>query len=133
MGNISQSSKRSALKGFDVYFQHEQKMSVKRNDMKDNKQFGKWFWLRYSNLFGHQTHKILNDLLVPDKWAFLWGVYLEFFDSVGIYIDMNWSQFMNKPLQFSSFVNHNLVGYYLTRQEAQEAAIDKAFEILEKK
>ena len=27
MGNISQSSKRSALKGFDVYFQHEKKMN----------------------------------------------------------------------------------------------------------
>lgn len=27
MGNISQSSKRSALKGFDVYFQHEQKQN----------------------------------------------------------------------------------------------------------
>ena len=34
MGNISQSSKRSALKGFDVYFQHEKKMNKNKPHLK---------------------------------------------------------------------------------------------------
>jgi len=35
MGNISQSSKRSALKGFNVYFQHEKKMNKQKYKIQD--------------------------------------------------------------------------------------------------
>tara|TARA_R110000851_G_scaffold18904_2_gene58864 strand:- start:458 stop:787 length:330 start_codon:yes stop_codon:yes gene_type:complete len=104
--------------------------------MRDNKQFKEWL----SVLRKHPTDRAFSNCELSlhmkgydfEDWSLSmqWGVYLEFFDSVGIYIDMNWSQFMNKPLQFSSFVNHNVVGYYLTRQEAQQAAITKAFELL---
>lgn len=104
--------------------------------MKDNKQFREWL----SVLRKHPTDRVFSNCELSlqmkgydfEDWplSMQWGVYLEFFDSIGIYIDIDCDQYTNEPFQFSSFVNHNQVGYYLTRPEAQEAAIDKAFELL---
>lgn len=61
-----------------------------------------------------------------------WGVYLEFFDSVGIVIDIDpqrdsfeWFIWLkDEPIRFEQLKIN-------TRPEAQQEAIKKAFEILE--
>jgi hypothetical protein len=87
-----------------------------------NKQFEEWFetwekeWMQLA-LFD-------NDISFED-WPFQlqWGVYLEFFDSVGIDID---SLYLDTQL----FFEENSPDW--NRLEAQQEAVKKAFEILNK-
>ena len=65
----------------------------------------------------------------PDvPFAFKWGVYLEFFDSVGI--DITVERYVQDK-KFEYRINGELQDLNFTRQEAQKEAIKKAFEILE--
>ena len=115
-----------------------------------NKQFEEWLYLNQNAVFGIEVPK--SDLVLKtdtkrlivktlDIWGNLpfsmqWGVYLEFFDSVGIHINLvqTWSGFgligwgwhMSKP-SGSPLQNSNIG----TRTEAQQEAIKKAFQILE--
>jgi len=106
-----------------------------------NKQFEEWlldreYWiLDECGTFNASNQVEINQHVFNQNIPFSmqWGVYLSFFDSVGIYIDIDCDQYTNEPLQFSSFVNHNQVDYYKTRREAQQEAIKKAFDLLESK
>ena len=86
-----------------------------------NKQFEEW--LKDSSIM----YQFYVDGYTWDRIPFSmqWGVYLEFFDSVGIdleyefnFIITHWTQFFKKRP---------------TRTEAQQEAIKKAFEIIENK
>ena len=68
-----------------------------------------------------------------------WGVYLEFFDSVGIIIKDNVASTHINMFGFGIYLNieehgHQFLDYtkdFESRTEAQQEAIKKAFEILE--
>lgn len=61
----------------------------------------------------------------------MWGYLLEFFDSVGIYIEMRRT---NKLIPFVNHLNYKMGKFDMDkRPEAQQAAKDKAFEIFEAK
>lgn len=103
-----------------------------------NKQFEEWLIPKYYNTLiallpinytEEDMIDVFNDL--PD--AFKWGVYLEFFDSVGISISLNGvtSKMFIPEVKWGK--NHSTLRNYNTRPEAQQAAIDKAFEIIDGK
>ena len=118
--------------------------------MKDNKQFEDW--LEDKDGFHYLCLGLFDEL----PFTMQWGVYLEFFDSVGIYIsegvfsyspakwsiEIVWHELSVGKSLFSHKENNELVwlpfdlnlGCYVweIRQEAQQEAITKAFEILEK-
>jgi len=98
--------------------------------MIDNKQFKEWLFEKM-NEFGRCNYGESSFKLLP--FQFKWGVYLEFFDSVGIKIIIG-RQWWNGQWKFyiDSKQTHLEFGDRLTRQEAQQEAIKKAFEILNK-
>jgi hypothetical protein len=90
-----------------------------------NKQFEEWW----------QTHEVYDntpmDLLSQYDFYELpfslqWGVYLEFFDSVGIRINAGFQWFRI----FKQGATPYFEDKFKSRQEAQQEAIKKAFEIL---
>lgn len=89
-----------------------------------NKQFEEWYWKKHSRAMGFG---FFNKL----PFSMQWGVYLEFFDSVGVFI----SDYPNSTIHkvgFSFKINgRRKTTVYNTRTEAQKEAIKKAFEILE--
>ena len=98
-----------------------------------NKQFEEWYTKqRYQVTDDNKEYETSHsfeefyDLPFPMQW----GVYLEFFDSVGIYIE----QYNGFSYNIWKDKSNNLglsTPYYPTRTEAQQEAIKKAFEILE--
>lgn len=66
MGNISQSSKRSALKGFDVYFQHEKKMNNKKEGFIEL-----WKEDNISISINYQTKTIAHDFGLVDYYQLI--------------------------------------------------------------
>lgn len=117
-----------------------------------NKQFEKWFntvWSRredttdFCDMFGETREGAYwtdaNDFVNYFPLSIQWGVYLEFFDSVGIIIEVEpkigecsiWIWEHNKKENcFEKLYSSHLEG---TRTEAQQAAIGEAFEILEER
>lgn len=95
-----------------------------------NKQFKKWA------LKHHNVPKGNEELfwLYWDKLtqAMQWGVYLEFFDKVGIIIDvsMNYDSGLFDIVIDEEFIDTEIICN--SRPEAQQEAVKKAFEILEK-
>jgi hypothetical protein len=90
----------------------------------------------YRDVFS-KKHNIHDDYtsieLMP--WSFRWGVYLEFFDSVGIEISLgllHWSGKYSWSI-YDRNINVFFSRQFDTRQEAQTEAIKKAFEILNSK
>ena len=83
-----------------------------------NKQFEEW----HSN----SKYKAVNFMYLP--FAYQWGVYLEFFDSVGIYICSG--EFINEFKIFTNSIVEEQFTNFKSRQEAQQEAIKKAFELL---
>jgi len=111
--------------------------------MEKNKQFEEWLCNNYTPLW---RSYINDEIEIPP--AQMWGVYLEFFDSVGICIDIQPlieydHEKYTKVLWFTIHIAH--LGYldnsitggnepeYKSRQEAQTEAVKKAFEILNSK
>lgn len=97
----------------------------------ENKQFEEWLKERYK-------FSIKNFETYP--FSMQWGVYLEFFDSVGIElktpkvydgspIGYKWGNWVLR----SGSRHPEYVLTFKTRERAQQEAIKKAFEILEKK
>ena len=84
--------------------------------------FEKWYekhnlkvsWVSLDLIFKH----------LPDSMQY--GVYIDFFDSVGIIIEVTYD---NLPMEFDCYVNNEKWTGFFTRQEARTKAIEKASEI----
>ncbi len=103
-----------------------------------NKQFKEWY--NKKMLLGQAQHFYDINAFYRWKSSMQWGVYLEFFDSVGIHITIEYMKigdyFKIKIQSKDEVIHYNSAdeaGYYTTkeRQEAQTEAVKKAFEILE--
>ena len=100
-----------------------------------NKQFQEWFYSisKYSDMIysdGERGEYRTNIQYVWDSLPFScqWGVYLEFFDSVGISISC---EFKNEYIIRDDNKGQQWYGIdFESRQEAQQEAIKKAFERL---
>lgn len=91
-----------------------------------NKQFEEWVRVNYPNYYMTEFNGL--------PFIFQWGVYLEFFDSVGLDIGVfkataGLNPWVSSVLETSGDLDEK---HYSTRLEAQQEAIKKAFEILEK-
>jgi len=107
--------------------------------METNKEFEKWYQLGRQIKIGEFRLKLSE--FNKASFAYQWGVYLEFFDSKGIYIHVSqyflWQgdepqrtiRIDHLPNNMHNFYKHGIKGI---RQQVQEEAIEKAFEILEK-
>ena len=91
--------------------------------------FDEYLIIHFPKYWGISKKRVaFNQLPMPMQW----GVYLEFFDSVGILINV-----YNPYVPDGSFIltvttdKGTATGGTKTRQEAQQEAIKKAFEILE--
>ena len=102
-----------------------------------NEQFEEW-WNnqdKYTNSYVFSTiswHQFTEDAF---PFEYKWGVYLEFFDSVGIVIEIitdDWKEsgFWVIWVNGSHLKTDEEKTTYHTRAEAQQEAIKKAFEIL---
>jgi len=95
-----------------------------------NKQFKKW----YQTNDKHYKSQVGVNLPVNFKsfnmlpFSMQWGVYLEFFDSIGQQIEIT----HYRKQYLAELMFDNWAEYFDTRQEAQQEAIKKAFEILDK-
>ena len=115
-----------------------------------NKQFEEYVIDNYNGTLVNKCHlalymdndKSLSSLVYWDDlpFAFQWGVYLYFFDSVGIEVASNRESYLNNDGfawdvgQLVEVMNSKVKiydGVEGTRPEAQKEAIKKAFEILE--
>lgn len=103
-----------------------------------NKQFEEWLDNKYgiflANIYPNMAGLTCFNTL---EHSFKWGVYLEFFDSVDLVIEIQtevgYSEFSRAGDLYLGFVNWDGLDNngFDTRQEAQKEAIKKAFEILE--
>ena len=62
-----------------------------------------------------------------------WGFYLEYFDSRGVWLDSYVDEVLDLPFCYQVNQKEEVVFFksgFITRQEAQKAAIKKAFELL---
>jgi hypothetical protein len=96
-----------------------------------NKQFEEWFEEHYGHYIyrdeGFNTELTIDEL--PP--CMQWGAYLEFFDSVGINIGTVYFKVAGGYFEWRIHYHSGAYGSEPTRPEAQQAAIKKAFEILE--
>ena len=105
-----------------------------------DKQFADWFKDKW---YSDDWEQLRESGISPAEFDSLpfcmkWGAYLEFFDSVGIRINMYTSQYNN----FQTFgyeiidkKSDNIIENettIITRQAGQHEAVEKAFEILDK-
>lgn len=91
-----------------------------------NKQFEGW--LTSYELENAYINSICATGFDKLPFSMQWGVYLEFFDSVGIHID----QQVGGPLNdWFCHVNGEYNDSHASRHESQQEAIKKAFKILE--
>ena len=110
--------------------------------MKENKQFEEWLGNNYYDLLKLVTTTTMSTTMsttidgivknVFDKLPFSmqWGVYLEFFDSVGG-IRISDCRASNN---YTTYINGDVVRCSLSsRTETQQEVIKKAFEILKEK
>tara|TARA_R110000782_G_scaffold141757_2_gene234464 strand:- start:159 stop:488 length:330 start_codon:yes stop_codon:yes gene_type:complete len=94
--------------------------------------FDKWYvhWVRNQR---NDYHKYVNDVLLSKFYrevnSMQYGVYLDFFDSVGIYMDI--TPIINDASErmYQVYEDENHIISCDTRQEARAAAIEKANEI----
>lgn len=94
-----------------------------------NKQFEEWL----------KANAIYKDFMYKVPFSMQWGVYLSFFDSVGLCIEVQtivtYEEGDNAGDGFLAYVNWDGLDNngFNTRQEAQQEAIKKAFDLLESK
>jgi len=105
-----------------------------------NKQFEEWL-NRHDICWVTENEGDCLNIYKPESFKELslsmqWGVYLEFFDSVGIIIDTERysDHFYEHYIKcYGDFVKNGIIKTSgKSRKEAQKEAIKKAFEILEK-
>ena len=100
-----------------------------------NEQFKEWFLISdYREIISIKMKLKIGESITEQfyklPFSMQWGVYLEFFDSVGIYIDMDCHD-TDEGFYFYIGNHSEYAGLvYPTRQEAQQEAIKKAFELL---
>jgi hypothetical protein len=103
--------------------------------MEKNEQFEYWYGVFFIKQYSNRgklidgTYVEFFNQLPP---SMQWGVYLEFFDSVGIVIEIEADRYQNSIMGWKYYISGSSV-FYNTRQEAQTEAIKKAFEILNSK
>lgn len=108
------------------------------------KDFEKWMKETYKDVTVGHPHDMVGCQSLSDAFKYIppsmqWGVIVDFFDSVGIYINIEWWQstdlYPSKECNyFIVAIDHEEVADYLdTRQEARAAAIEKATEIYNEK
>ena len=100
--------------------------------MEKNEQFEYWLEVREKCMIGLEGYCAINIYVIEHfnqlPPAFQWGVYLEFFDSVGISISC---EFKNEYIIRDDNKGQQWYGIdFESRQEAQQEAIKKAFERL---
>ena len=99
-----------------------------------NKQFEEWFNESDNKIhlmyFCGGRKSIESFEKLPFAWK--WGVYLEFFDSVGLVLET--CQWLDDKGGLHFLVSltdgRELADYHPTRQEAQQEAIKKAFSLI---
>ena len=104
-----------------------------------NEQFEIWVVDRYEDEFyamGHElepTFTHYSNTFQELPFSMQWGVYLEFFDSVGVDVTITRNKgFANRLFHLAIINKKRLDTKFDTRTEAQQEAIKKAFEILNK-
>ena len=104
--------------------------------MEKNEQFEYWLEVREKCMIGLEGYCAINIYVIEHfnqlPPAFQWGVYLEFFDSVGIIIDVNptgrtdeWFNLINQLDGETNFNVFESPDYLESRQEAQTEAIKR--------
>ena len=104
---------------------------------KCKKDFEKWLKKKYKEIDIGYPHDLSGCQSLNDAFKYLphsmqWGVIVDFFDSVGIYIEV---QYYSKSAFMAHFYINKEEGEYdrslmfKTRYEARAAAIEKATEI----
>lgn len=91
-------------------------------------------WLLYCGVYGEYEYHLDEDLLSHFKnlkTSMQYGVYVDFFDSVGIYIEDKIDS-CAKDFRYLATVNFKTKDAYNTRPEARIVAIEKANEIYNK-
>jgi len=103
-----------------------------------NKKFEEWLYksrimIRTGFTTESSVFVSLIDLFKELPFSMQWGVYLEFFDSVGICVNVwNAAPIIDNMWMYSVCGKEGTFAVYSeTRQQAQQEAIKKAFEILE--
>ena len=93
-------------------------------------------WLLYCGVYGEYEYHLDEDLVSHFenlKTSMKYGVYVDFFDSVGIYVQIETRLFDNEhPVYIYHKRNYTRVGRYKKRPEARTTAIEKANEIYNK-
>ena len=77
--------------------------------------------------FVEQIYSYEDFVKLPDPMK--WGVYVDFFDSVGVYV---YVQSFGRQVEWRAIVDYFDLECTDTRQEARTAAIEKANEIVNK-
>lgn len=98
-----------------------------------NKQFEEWLDKTHTKQLYMDYNAEFESSQVFDQLPFSmqWGVYLEFFDSVGISIFISGQPWCDEYWYEVNPSNMDCVSEHIKgRQEAQKMAIDKAFELL---
>jgi hypothetical protein len=93
--------------------------------------FEKWWYSKFNPSIDGETHHFM--VMIGDKFNALtdsmqYGVYVDFFDSVGIDIVDNIDSCAN-DFRYLSKVDFKCIDAHNTRPEARTAAIEKADEI----
>ena len=107
--------------------------------MEKNEQFEYWLEVREKCMIGLEGYCAINIYVIEHfnqlPPAFQWGVYLEFFDSVGINVKCNrGARHLANRRYFCIIIDKLRIDTtYLDRYRAQQEAIKKAFEILNSK
>tara|TARA_R110000782_G_scaffold229929_1_gene316248 strand:+ start:593 stop:937 length:345 start_codon:yes stop_codon:yes gene_type:complete len=98
-------------------------------------EFKKWLNINYKD-FGVVPYSIdvywsVCDLLYKLPQSMQYGVYVDFFDSVGIYISLDWYKSIIKDSEYfeTDINNHIDSKRFKTRPEARKSAIEKANEL----
>lgn len=109
----------------------------------ENKQFEDWYNKKDSSgdfniplettwTDGEDPCEIIGFDKLP--FSMRWGVYLEFFESKGLFIMLNWTVLKERGYQIKNLNSKDVkltIGWFGSyTEEAQKKAIDKAFEIL---
>ena len=96
--------------------------------------FKEWVRKNYCKELNETDRDFFSDVFEDvHPFSMKWGVYLEFFDSVGVFLSI--TSIINDESErvFQAYLDYEHIESTNTRQEAQKEAIKKAIEIYESK
>ena len=105
-------------------------------DNTTNEQFKKWYREYYLNPKSQDaefTEKIMQDFFFDEiPFSMQWGVYLQFFDSINIKIEIFNDVKSSHSSYWIALINdeHAYKGYKDSRELAEQAAVNKAFKMI---